>query len=459
MRSINHLLYTPAPDIVHEAAGHAPIIIDPEYAAYLKEYAQIAKKAIISKEDLDLYEAIRELSDIKENPQSTPEMIIHVEQKLNSTIKASTHTSEATELSRMNWWTAEYGLVGDLENPKIFGAGLLSSVGESKWCLSEKVKKIPLSVDCIKQTYDITEPQPQLFVTPDFKTLVSVLHEMANKMAFKTGGTQALDKAILAKSVNTVELDTHFQISGLLTEYLKNSQGEAIYLKFAGPTQISIHNKQINGHDKNYHKTGYSTPIGEFTAHPALNIGQPIVLNYSSGITVQGVLTKTFKHPSHPQAEILSFEHATVTYKNEILFHPDWGTFDLVTGKNVTSVFGGPADRDQFGETDDFVAVQVPLPFYSRDQKIIFQVFQNIRDFRNNKTMTILDFNQLLRDSLNKAGQHWLVILELLEIAIKLNASNEIQNKLKNQLDLIKSENEKLSSIIEDGVRLAYAST
>lgn len=31
MRSIDHLLYTPAPDIVHEAAGHAPIIVDPEY--------------------------------------------------------------------------------------------------------------------------------------------------------------------------------------------------------------------------------------------------------------------------------------------------------------------------------------------------------------------------------------------------------------------------------------------
>ena len=50
MRSLDHLLYTPAPDIVHEAAGHAPILIDPEYAEYLKSYAQVAKKAIISKE-------------------------------------------------------------------------------------------------------------------------------------------------------------------------------------------------------------------------------------------------------------------------------------------------------------------------------------------------------------------------------------------------------------------------
>ncbi|MCJ8275812.1 MAG: phenylalanine 4-monooxygenase, partial [Bdellovibrionales bacterium] len=29
MRTIEHILYTPAPDIVHEAAGHAPIFVDP----------------------------------------------------------------------------------------------------------------------------------------------------------------------------------------------------------------------------------------------------------------------------------------------------------------------------------------------------------------------------------------------------------------------------------------------
>ena len=38
MRSSEHLTYTPAPDIVHESAGHNPIIINEEYAHYLKEY-------------------------------------------------------------------------------------------------------------------------------------------------------------------------------------------------------------------------------------------------------------------------------------------------------------------------------------------------------------------------------------------------------------------------------------
>ena len=65
MRSVEHIHYTPAPDIVHEAAGHAPIIADPAYAEYLTLYAAMAQKAIFAQEDLDVYEAIRTLSDVK----------------------------------------------------------------------------------------------------------------------------------------------------------------------------------------------------------------------------------------------------------------------------------------------------------------------------------------------------------------------------------------------------------
>jgi len=458
MRSIDHLLYTPAPDIVHEAAGHAPILIEPEYASYLKEYAQVAKKAIISKEDLDLYEAIRELSDIKENPQSTPEQITQAEQKLQTTIKSTTHVSEATELSRMNWWTAEYGLIGDIQNPKIFGAGLLSSVGESKWCLSSQVKKIPISVNCIKQSYDITEPQPQLFVTPDFKTLVSVLHEMSSQMAYKVGGTLGLDKAILAKSVNTIETDTGFQISGVVSEYLKDSNGHPIFIKIKGPTQISMGDKQLPGHGKEHHLSGYSFPMGKFDTDQTLIPGSLVTLTYESGVVVRGMVKLITEYTYDTKiSQILTLEQVTVAYKQQVLFQPDWGVYDICVSTKIISVFGGPADRKNYGETDDFVAMQVPIPFYSKGQKTLFQVFQNIRDYRRSHNSSVADFNMLLRDSINKAPEHWLVILELLELAIKIKASDELQNKLKNQLEMIKQKNEKLTSIIDDGLRLAYA--
>lgn len=444
MRTIDHLLYTPAPDIVHEAAGHAPIIVDPEYAAYLKEYAQVAKKAIISKEDLDLYEAIRELSDVKENPTSTAEQIAQSEKKLEATIKASTHVSEATELSRMNWWTAEYGLVGTIDKPKIFGAGLLSSVGESKWCLSDKVKKIPLTVDCIKQTYDITEPQPQLFVTPDFKTLVKVLHEMAEKMAYRVGGKTGLDKAIQAKSVNTVQLDTGLQISGVVSEYIQDSAGNIIYIKFSGPTQISKNDQQLSGHDKEYHQHGYSFPLGNYK-----QVGN--TLQYDSGVTVTGDLTKT-------ENGIMTFKNCTVRYKDQTLFQPEWGNFDITVGHKVVSVFGGPADRKAYGDTDDFVAARVPTPNYSAEQKQLFALYQNIRDYRKSRTEWSDSTTMALFDKcLNEATDQWLLFVELLEIAYMSKLSPALSKKIETHLQTIKSNNEKLTSVIDDGVRLAYA--
>ena len=144
MRSHNHLTYTPAPDIVHEAAGHSPMIADSDYAKYLKYYGKIAHKAIFSSEDYNLYVTIRNLSDIKENPQSTQADIKKSEDNLKNAIEAISYISEAAYLSRINWWTVEYGLIGDINNPKIYGAGLLSSIGESENCLKDKVEKIPL---------------------------------------------------------------------------------------------------------------------------------------------------------------------------------------------------------------------------------------------------------------------------------------------------------------------------
>ena len=65
MRQLHHIEYTPAPDIVHEAAGHAPIIVDREYSDYLQRFGEVGARAMSSKKDFELYEAIRHLSILK----------------------------------------------------------------------------------------------------------------------------------------------------------------------------------------------------------------------------------------------------------------------------------------------------------------------------------------------------------------------------------------------------------
>ena len=152
MRHHKHLTYTPAPDIVHEAAGHAPIIANQEYSKYLMDYGEIASKAIMSNEDMELYYAIRDLSDAKENTQISDRQIKMYQDKLKKAYSNITYLSESSMLSRMNWWTVEYGLIGNIKNPKIYGAGLLSSVAESQ----NKASKITKDYELGKET-DLTK--------------------------------------------------------------------------------------------------------------------------------------------------------------------------------------------------------------------------------------------------------------------------------------------------------------
>lgn len=471
MRSLEHLLYTPAPDIVHEAAGHAPILVHPEFSNYLKRYAQVAKKAIISKEDLDIYEAIRELSDLKENPTSTPEQIKAAEAHLDKVGKNISHISEASELSRMNWWTAEYGLIGDLENPKIFGAGLLSSVGESKSCLSPKVKKIPLSLDCIKMTYDITEPQPQLYVAPDFNTLIRVLDEMADQMAFRLGGTKGLHKAIQSESVNTAELNSGLQLSGQIVEAITDSQGHVAYLRLQGPSQLSLQDKELAGHDKSYHAHGFGTPVGFLKSLPnkcpsmftdaewaSLNIepGKKAHLEFTSGVIVTGLVQNRLVQ--NGKTVLISLTEATAQYQGRVLFAPEWGTFDMAIGSTVVSVFGGPADREAYGELTDFVAKRVPAPKYSESELARHAHYGAIRKARESKvqgTELALTLENVLNEHREKFPTDWLLFLEALELLNARASQSPLKVQVERDLSRLASKDEKIQGMIQDGLALA----
>lgn len=463
IRSLKHLTYTPAPDIVHEAAGHAPILSHPEFSAYLKQYAQVAKKAIISKEDIDLYKAIRTLSDLKENPHSTPAEIKETEDKLNQVSKSMSHVSEAAELARMNWWTAEYGLIGPLENPKIFGAGLLSSVGESRLCLSSKVKKIPLSADCVKYSYDITEPQPQLFVTPDFKHLGVVLEDFAKTMAFKKGGPEGIQKAIKAQSVNTVELDSGTQISGQVVEALTGDKNQIAYLKFQGPCQLSYKDKEIPGHNRKYHSQGFGTPLGPFKKFPDVppenltedqwsSLGD--TFEFTSGVIVKGKIK--YRYIQDSKVLVLTLENAKAEFRGQVLFEPSWGLFDLAIGSKVVSVFGGAADRTAFGETDDFVVARVPEPQVLESDHLKHLLYSEIRRLREGKVSgTHLESSLTSLLEQLKAVDEWLPILEIYELVVTRLPQSSLKNAAEEELKRISKKYPETASTIQDGIALA----
>jgi len=214
IRSAEHIAYTPAPDIIHESAGHAPILMDPRYAEYVQRCGVVGFKTIASVEDQAVYEAIRNLSVVKEDPSATPEDVQNAEARLRAAGASRRYVSESTRASRLYWWTAEYGLVGELEAPRIYGAGLLSSIGEAEHCLTASVAKVPLSLVCTETEYDITTMQPQLFVAQDFDQLFELVEAFEATLAWKRGGDFGLQEALRARTVNHLVLSNGLEISG-----------------------------------------------------------------------------------------------------------------------------------------------------------------------------------------------------------------------------------------------------
>ena len=484
MRSIDHIAYTPAPDIVHEAAGHAPILIDPEFAAYLKSYAEVASHAIISHEDIAQYDAIRVLSDLKEAPDASLAEIARAEQELARVSKGLSHISEAALLGRMNWWTAEYGLIGTVEEPRIYGAGLLSSLGEARECLSEKVKKIPISLDCINYAYDITEPQPQLFVTPDFQHLRVVLEQFAATMAFRVGGLPSLQKALIAETVNTVTLDSGLQISGQLKSMLTDvAKTKPIYLQFSGPTQLCQKGFEIPQQGVAHHALGFGSPLGrvitslgsprslvklrdeELKQEFAITPGIRATLRFESGVEVSGRVTNLLRAPGG-DLQILVWEDCTAVYEGTKLFSPEWGTYDMAVGAEVISVSGGPADRSAFGETSDFIARVIPRRHWSVAESKKHALYQKVRDFREGLrgapeptfAAALTQLEKLETEVSIALPNEWLLTLEIYELGASLRSVfSKAENQSPNPSDTETAASSWLSSIKDRLTRLGEA--
>ncbi|MEP5570058.1 MAG: aromatic amino acid hydroxylase [Halioglobus sp.] len=442
MRSADHIFYTPAPDIVHESAGHAPFLVDIDYAEFLQSFGEVGMKAIATHADLEQYEAIRKLSILKESPASSAQDIVQAEAELKSLKKADSALSEAALLTRLHWWTVEYGLVGTVDDYRIFGAGLLSSLSESEHCLNnDAVPKIPLTVDAVQQPYDITQEQPQLFVTKSCKHLSQVLEEFAESMCFRKGGASSLRTAIGAGSICTASYDSGMQVSGVFSEVLCDAVGNATYLRTQGPTQLAYREKEVLHHGVDYHSQGFGSPIGqikdfnrclseysidELKAHDVV-IGQVTRLEYLSGITVQGHLQQIHRH-DHRNL-ILTFTECTVTdLSGRILFDPAWGTYDLAVGSSIDSVYGGVADREKLQLFRPTPTTKTP---HVSSDNALMDCYQRVAELRSSKQTTV-KYAEIL-DELNTAlalyPNEWVLRVEMLEIApptLKAKLRNEI---------------------------------
>ena len=450
MRQIHHIEYTPAPDIVHEAAGHAPIIVDREYSRYLQRFGEVGAKAMSSKKDFELYQAIRHLSILKEQSNSDPKEVEEATKLVEKRQKTLGEPSEMALLSRLHWWTVEYGLIGALENPKIYGAGLLSSIGESVSCLEPVVKKIPYSIDAANTPFDITTKQPQLFVCHDFKHLADVLEEFASKMAYQVGGLEGIHKAIECNNVATCEYSSGLQVSGVFTEVITDEKGQPIYLRTTGKTALAFKEKELPGHGIDYHKEGFGSPIGKWK-ETEIAEGKKAKLEFESGVTVEGKIDKILRRDG--KLLLITFSNCRAKYGDRVLFDPDWGTYDMAVGERITSVFNGAADKDAYNQValvPKERTIKVPS---DAKRKRLENLYAQVRKIRESKT----GYERLGEIWETQQAEHpedWLLSMEIFEILDTTDQQPELKAKIEKFLSQKKATTKDFSTLIGWGFRL-----
>jgi len=466
IRQINHIEYTPAPDIIHESAGHAPIIADTDYNNYLSYFGSIGAKAMFSAKDFELYEAIRRLSILKEAADADDVQIARAEKELRYINENMGEPSEMALLGRLHWWTVEYGLIGSLENPKIYGAGLLSSIGESATCMQPEVEKLWYNIDTINYAYDITQPQPQLFVTETFQNLIDVLEQFANTMAFRVGGAESVMKAIACKNVATAVYSSGLQISGVFTDIGIAANDDLTFIKTTGPSALAVNGKQLEGHGKNYHQDGFSSPVGklknamkpleDYTAAEMIALGcfadNHTKLVFESGITVRGNAADVIR--VNEKVILIVFKDCTVTESNgNILFKPEWGNYDMAVGEKIVSVFNGAADKDAFEEITLISQEKTHAITYDEKTVKLHQLYKSVRQIRDSGEH--LDqlpeiFNQLK----NNFRYDWLCALEILEIVYHKKIYHQLEKEVQIYLELKANREADHHKLINDGLHV-----
>ena len=128
VRSRQELDYTPAPDCFHDIFGHTPMIMHPRFA--------------------DFY------------------------QKIGQAALACRDAAVEEQLTRIYWFTVEFGLIRAGGGHRIYGNGIISSSGETEHALTPAAQKEPFTPERLaRQAYDIWHYQDVLFVIESFDQL------------------------------------------------------------------------------------------------------------------------------------------------------------------------------------------------------------------------------------------------------------------------------------------------
>lgn len=134
MRRPDQLDYLQEPDCFHDLFGHVPLLINPVFADYMHAYGELALR-------------------VADDPRAL------------------------AQLARLYWYTVEFGLIREgAHGLRIYGAGIVSSAGESCYCLeSDAPNRLGFDLERVMCTrYRIDTYQKTYFVIDDFEQLFAL---------------------------------------------------------------------------------------------------------------------------------------------------------------------------------------------------------------------------------------------------------------------------------------------
>lgn len=463
IRTLEHIEYTPAPDVIHESAGHAPILAVPEFATYLKRIGEAGSKAFSSQKDVELYEAIRHLSIIKEDPATDEKDIREAEEAIDYLQKHMGPPSELALIRNLHWWTVEYGLIGTLDNFRLYGAGLLSSIGEGMSCLSPKVKKIPYTVDAMHCNYDITKPQPQLFVTPDFEHLNNVLDEFTKTMAWSHGGLRGVQKAIASGQTGTIVFSSGLQVSGTFTEVIEED-GRPVFIRTSGPSAFAINDAQLKDFGKERLSGGFSSPVGkgeglskaiedmtdeELRQH-GMEAGKIVDLQFGGGIMVRGEVKEIFRG-DNGKVMFMELRHAVLTKnRRRMMTVPD---YLMAVGEKIISAFAGPADIEAFEPTVIVPREKMHKIKHTARSLRMHELYRTVRKARTDHDL-VGQLPEIWLAIRKEFPEDWLLPMELLESFEKHDVYPDVRSEIRSYLESKRKKSPNLENLINNGLKV-----
>jgi phenylalanine-4-hydroxylase len=150
---------------------------------------------------------------------------------------------------------------------------------------------------------------------------------------------------------------------------------------------------------------------------------------------------------------LMSFSDCLVQYNDQILFKPEWGTFDMAIGENIVSVFNGPADPDGFGMAYELPKEKTHKIQYSVSQRKLFELYGKVRMIRETKTNQE-SLAEIWNDLKNEFTEDWLLSIEILEIFNQQQLYPDLAEEIITFLASFKIKNTHLKSLIDRGLHL-----